>query len=120
MVNADEVRRLALALPEVTADSQPDRLSATVAGKAVAWTYFERVEPNKPRRPRSDVVAVRCSLEKKEMLIEAAPDTYFDDDHYRGFPAVLVRLAAIDTAELDALLRSAWTIQAPKRLRKQS
>jgi hypothetical protein len=52
------------------------------------------------------------------MLIEAAADTYFDDDHYRGYPAVLVRLAMIAEADLEALMSQAWTIQAPARLRK--
>ena len=48
------------------------------------------------------------------MLIEAAPDIYFDDDYYRRFPAVLVRLANIDRAELAAMLARARDIQAPK------
>jgi hypothetical protein len=38
------------------------------------------------------VLAVRCRPERKELLLEAAPEIYFDDDHYRGYPAVLVRL----------------------------
>lgn len=50
------------------------------------------------------------------MLIEAAPDRFFDDDHYRGFAAVLVRLTVIDEAELDELLRAAWQLSSPKRL----
>jgi hypothetical protein len=118
MLNATDVRRLALALPEVTEAAEVDQLSFAVASKSIAWTYLERVQPKAPRRPRLDVLAVRCPIEKKELLIEAVPEVYFDDDHYRGYPAVLVRLTAVDEAELAALLRDAWTIQAPKRLRK--
>jgi hypothetical protein len=118
MVDAATVRRLALSLPEVNAGPEPDRLSFAAAGKPIAWTFLERLRPKAPRQPRLDILAVRCTIERKEMLIEAAPDTYFDDDHYSGYPAVLVRLAAIAEADLEALLRQAWTIQAPARLRK--
>jgi len=118
MVEAADVRRIILNLPEVSAGPESDRLSFAVAGKPIAWTFLERLQPKAPRQPRLDILVVRCAIERKEMLIEAAPDTYFDDDHYRGYPAVLVRLAAIAEADLEALLRQAWSIQAPARLRK--
>ena len=118
MVDAATVRRLALSLPEVSADPDPDRLNFAVAGKPIAWTFLERLQPKAPRQPRLDILVVRCAIERKEMLIEAAPDTYFDDDHYRGYPAVLVRLPAIAQADLEALLRQAWSIQAQARLRR--
>ncbi|MBI8988165.1 MmcQ/YjbR family DNA-binding protein, partial [Corynebacterium sp. CCM 8863] len=54
-----------------------------------------------------------------QMLIEAAPERFFDDAHYRGYPAVLVRLAEIDADELAGLLRTAWTLVAPKALVKR-
>jgi hypothetical protein len=118
MLDATDVRRIALALPQVTEAPAADRLAFSVAAKPIAWTYLERLQPKAPRRPRLDVLAVRCPIEKKELLIEAAPEIYFDDDHYRGYPAVLVRLTAVDEAERGALLGDAWSIQAPKRLRK--
>ena len=31
------------------------------------------------------------------MLIASDPEKFFTEPHYNGFPAVLVRLAAIDT-----------------------
>lgn len=51
-------------------------------------------------------------------VIQAAPERFLDDDHYRGYPAVLVRLEAIEVDELAGLLRTAWTIVAPKSLVK--
>lgn len=36
-----------------------------------------------------------CPLEEKQLLIEAAPDIYFETDHYRGWPSVLVRIRLI-------------------------
>ncbi len=53
------------------------------------------------------------------MLIAAAPDRFFDDDHYRGYPAVLVRLAAVDELDFAALLAGGWRLSAPKTLLKR-
>jgi hypothetical protein len=39
------------------------------------------------------------------MLNEAAPERFFDDEHYRGYPAALVRLDNIEEDELATLLR---------------
>ena len=48
------------------------------------------------------------------MLLAAAPNIYFDDDHYRGYPAVLVRLKRIPKREFAALLGDACRLQAAK------
>jgi hypothetical protein len=112
------VRRLALALPEVQDDSKPERLVFSLRGRGIAWTYMVRAQPKARRLPMLEVLAVRCDLERKEMLIEAAPDRFFDDDHYRGYPAVLVRLAAVDEPELAGLLDGAWRNVAPRALLK--
>ena len=119
MADAATVRRLALALPEVEDRSEGERLALEVKGKGLAWTYLERVAPKKPRVPRPGVLAVRCLVESKAPLLEAAPERFFEDDHYRGYPAVLVRLAAIDDDELAALLQTAWRLAAPKSLVKK-
>jgi hypothetical protein len=115
MVDVATVRRLALALPDVEDRSEGERLAFEVrGGKGLAWGYLKRPAPKKPRVLQPDCLAVRCAIEKKEMLMEAAPDRFFDDDHYRGFPGVLVRLAAIDEDELAGLLKDAWALSAPK------
>jgi len=108
------LRRLALALPEVIDASQGKRLAFEVAGKGIAWSYLVRPSPREPRAPKAGQIAVRCALEQKALLIEAAPDRFFDDDHHEGFPAVLVRLDAVDEDELAHLLYEAWRLQAPK------
>ncbi|HEX2815805.1 MAG TPA: MmcQ/YjbR family DNA-binding protein [Phenylobacterium sp.] len=118
MVDAATVRRLALTLPEVVETSRGgDHISFEVTGgKGLVWTFMLRVHPKKARIPDPTAVAIRCAIERKEMLIEAAPDRFFDDDHYRGYPSVLVRLPAIDEDELAELLRAAWRLSAPKAL----
>jgi hypothetical protein len=120
MVTAAQVRRIALALANANDESASNRLVFSVGGRGFAWTFLERPAPKAARQPRLDVLAVCCTLDRKDMLIEAAPDIYFDDDHYKGFPAVLVRLDAIDKSELAALLEAAWRLQAAKRPKKSS
>jgi hypothetical protein len=118
MVDGNLVRKIALALPEVTDESDGDTLRFSVGGKGFAWTYLQRVASQKPRIACPYVLAVRCQIERKEMLIDAEPQIFFDDDHYRGYPAVLVRLATVDKKTLATLLDAGWRIQAPKRLLK--
>jgi hypothetical protein len=114
MVDIPAVRRIVAAQPGAHDGSSAERLVFEVGGKGFAWSYLVRLHPKKPRVPSLEALAVRCPIERKEMLIEAAPDIYFDDDHYRGYQAVLVRLAAIGEEELAALLADACAMQAAK------
>jgi hypothetical protein len=114
MVTPGDIRRIALALDGAVDESTPERIAYSVAGRGFAWTYLARLKPKGPRVPHADVLAVSCPLERKEMLVAAAPDIYFDDDHYRGYPAVLVRLPRIAKAEFKALLGDAHRLQAGK------
>jgi len=61
-------------------------------------------------------LVLMCALEEKELLLQAAPDIYFETDHYKGWPAVLVRLDRIGEAELALRLEHAWRRTAPRRL----
>jgi hypothetical protein len=63
-----------------------------------------------------DTMVLLGPMEEKEMLMAAAPDVYFETDHYKGWPAWLVRLAKIDDGELAHRLECAWRHKAPKRL----
>ena len=88
--------------------------------KRFAWVWKERVDPKRARVPNHEVLAVRVAdLEEKELLLASDPagETFFTEPHYNGFPAVLVRLAAIDPGELGELLVEAWYCMAPKALR---
>jgi hypothetical protein len=118
VADQDDVRRLALELPEVTEND--DRFAFSVGTKGIAWVWLERSAPKAPRVPNDGVLAVRVAGEAgKQELLAADPDKFFTEPHYNGYPAVLVRLAAVDEAELRELLVDAWRIQAPKTLVKQ-
>jgi hypothetical protein len=67
-------------------------------------------------RPYGEVLMVGVAdLGEKEALLTSDPRVYFTIPHYDGYPAVLVRLAFADLAELRELLTEAWIQAAPKR-----
>ncbi len=115
MVSEDDLRRLALALPDA-AESEP--LTYSRAGRGFVWSWKERVHPKKPRVPRLDVLAVRVGHEGiKQALLESDPEVFFTEPHYNGFPAVLVRLDRIEPEALAPLLEGAWASVPPKKKR---
>jgi hypothetical protein len=62
------------------------------------------------------ILYLPCPLEQKELLLEMAPEIYYQTDHYRGWPGLLVRLDVIGDEELSLRLEDAWRYRAPKKL----
>jgi hypothetical protein len=120
MATQADVRRIALALPSVTESKDRfafDVLTPSGKGKGIAWVWLERLEPKKARVPNPKVLAIRVADQgEKAMLLAADPDKFFTEDHYNGYPAVLVRLANVTVPELRKLISDAWRCQAPKSL----
>ena len=122
MATQADVRRIALSLPETREEDGRFAFSVENKGKlkAIAWIWLERLEPKKARVPNPKVIAVRVSGQaEKEMLLDSDQEKFFTEPHYNGFPAVLVRLAAIGVDELEELIIDAWRCQAPKALVKE-
>ena len=121
MATWDDVARLALALPEATEGaSYGETRSWRVRDKAFAW---ER--PLRPKdlaelgdtAPTGPVLAVRVAdVGARDALLADSPAVYFATSHFAGYPAVLVRLDAIDVGELAEALDEAWACRAPRRL----
>lgn len=61
-------------------------------------------------------MVLHCPIEHKELLMEMAPEIYWQTDHFKGWPGLLVRLEAIGDEELSLRLEDAWRFRAPKRL----
>jgi hypothetical protein len=118
----DDVRRIALALPDtVEAD---DRFAFSVRNKGkekgFVWVWLERIDPKQARVPNPKVVAIRVADEgEKQALLAANEKKFFTEDHYNGYAAVLVRLAAVRPRELEELITDAWRVMAPKALVKE-
>lgn len=66
----------------------------------------------------ADTVVIMVDPEEKEMLMAAAPDIYFETDHYKGWPCFLVHVHRIAPQELAHRLDRAWRRVAPKNLLK--
>ena len=100
----ERAARLAAHLPGIETSSWYGTPALKVAGKGVA------------RLREPGVLMVLCPLGLKETLIEAEPDLYFETPHYAGWPAMLVRLDAIDDERLQDRLECAWRQKAPRKL----
>ncbi len=117
LANQDDVRRIALSLPETCENKH--RFAFSVRHKPFAWVWFEPVDPKKGRVPNPEAIGCRVSCEEeKYMLIDAKPDIFFTEPHYNGYPAVLVWLPKIELALLEEMIHESWQLQAPRRLAK--
>jgi len=120
VANQSDVRRIALALPDVTEEADHPFAFAVRAGKkdkGFVWAWAERVTPGKPRVHNLDVLAVRVpNLGEKEMLLASDPDKFFTTPHYDGHASVLLNLPAIEVDELAELITESWRIRAPKKV----
>jgi hypothetical protein len=119
MATQADVRRIALSLPGATESEHDFAFDVEVKGKrkGFVWVWKERVDPKKPRVPNPAVLAVRvATLGQKDTLISAEPRKFFTEPHYNGFPAILVRLAEVNTKDLRELITEAWRCMAPKEV----
>ncbi|MDQ4039036.1 MAG: MmcQ/YjbR family DNA-binding protein [Actinomycetota bacterium] len=115
MAEADDVRRLALALPYVT-EIDSEGFDFRVGDKGFVWSYPER-RPGKPRRIHTDVAVLYVGDEaEKQALVLGEPARFFTTPGYDGWPLVMVRLAEVDLARLAELVTDAWRMRAPKGL----
>ena len=119
MATRGDVRRIALSLPATEEISGRFAFAVRNKGKlkSFVWVWMERVSPKKPRVPEPRVIAVRtASLEDKERMLATDEAKFFTEPHYKGFPAVLVRLPAVTARELEPIITEAWRCQASKDL----
>jgi hypothetical protein len=119
----DDVRRIALALPESSEQSSRGTASWRVREKGFVWERpLRQKEADElgERAPNGPILGARVEhLGAKEALLADDPDVYFTTAHFDGYPAVLVRLERIALDELEELIVEAWLSRAPKRLAKQ-
>jgi hypothetical protein len=119
----EDVRRLALALPETSEGTSWGNVSWRVRNKQFVW---ER--PLRPAdlralgdaAPAGPILGARVEhAGAKEALLADEPAVYFTTPHFDGYPAVLVRLDQIAVDELQELIAEAWLCQTPKRLARE-
>ena len=125
MATMTDLDKLALALPQVTKEVSDDgRPSYLVHGKRFVLQRSRRpdaVDPETGER-LDDVLMFRVAdLDVKELMLADERGIYFTTPHFKGYPAVLVRipeLARLDRDELHDLIAEAWLTRAQKRVAK--
>jgi hypothetical protein len=115
MADADDVRRIALGLPQVV-EIDSEGFDFRVADKGFVWSYPER-EPGRRRVIRTDIAVLYVGDEaEKQALLLGEPERFFSTPGYDGFPLVMLRLASVDVVRLRELITDAWRMRAPAGL----
>ena len=107
MVTWDEVRALALALPEVEEGTSWGSACFKVRGQTFAG-----------RSGRYEgAMWARCDREERPLLVASNPDAYRLTPHFERSPAyLLIWLEHADEDDVRERLIDAWLLKAPKRL----
>ena len=108
----EEVRAFALTLPGVEQSvTHNDAPALKVRGKLIACQPADRAVRDDGRV----LVLMDVPLDERAALIEAEPEVFFANAHFRDYPAVLVRLPATELERLRPYIERSWRRRAPKR-----
>lgn len=114
-----------MAMPQVTKEVSDDgRPSYHVHGKMFCFHRSRRADAVDPETGErmADVLMFRVAdLDEKDVILADDRGIFFTTPHFRGYPAVLVRipdLEHIDRDELGDLVAVAWLTRAQKRVAK--
>jgi hypothetical protein len=120
MATWDDVRRIALALPETSERVSRDLAQWRVKDKGFVWERPLRrsdLEALGDDAPDGPILGARVEhVGAKEALLADDPGVFFTTPHFDGYPAILVRLDRISLDDLDEVIVEAWLARAPKRL----
>ncbi|EXU68358.1 hypothetical protein Z951_10095 [Streptomyces sp. PRh5] len=106
MTTSDDVRAIALSLPETTEKIAWSMPTFRVAGKMFATLPEDETS-----------MAVRCPKVEREELVLAEPEKFWVATHEASSAWVRVRLAALDDLdELRDILLDSWRQAAPAAL----
>jgi hypothetical protein len=116
----DDVRRIALELPETSEGISRDLRQWRVKDKGFVWERPLRrsdLEALGDDAPKGSILGARVEhLVAKEALLADDPSVFFTTPHFDGYPAILVRLDQIGLEDLREVIVEAWLARAPKRL----
>ena len=122
MASLEDARRIALSLPATSEKVSWGSLHWRVRDKGFAWERPLRktdLAVLGDDAPSGEILGVRVAdLGEKDALVAAEPDVFFTIPHLDGYPAVLVRLGAIEVDELTEVITDAWLDRAPRTLRE--
>jgi hypothetical protein len=120
MATWEDVRRLALALPETDERESRGSRQWRVKDKLFVWERPLRgtdIAALGDAAPDGAILGARVEhLGAKEALLADDSGVYFTTPHFDGYPAILIELDHISVAELEEVTVEAWLARAPKRL----
>ena len=120
MASWDDVRRIALALPEAFEEDRRGLATWKVRKKTFVWERPLRksdLTALGDAAPTGPILGARVEHEvAKAALLADDPGVFFTTPHFDGYPAVLVRLDEISVDDLEEVVTEAWLVQAPKRV----
>lgn len=120
MSSWEDVERIALALPETSERVSRGQRQWRVKDKLFVWERPLRareIEELGDDAPEGPILGARVEhLGAKEALLVDDPSVYFTTSHFKGYAAILVRLARIAPEDLDEAITEAWLARAPRRL----
>ena len=126
MAEWEDVRRVALSLPETSERERETGPDWRVRDKLFVWerplrkSDLAALAELGRTAPTGPLLGARIAhLDVKEELIAAEPDVYLTIPHFDGYAAILARLDVIGLDELTELVTEAWLCRAPKRLAAQ-
>ena len=116
----DDVRRLALALPDTDEVVSRGNRQWRVKDKLFVWERPLRQTDLRAlgaAAPDGPILGARVEhLVAKEALLAAGGDAFFTIPHFEGYPAVLVLLDRIGDDDLEEVVVEAWLCRAPTRV----
>lgn len=119
----DEVRRLALALPDTDETLSHGTAFWRVHGKGFVWERPLRTTDLQHLRIDAQpgpVLGAKVDDEAtKHALAESDPEVFFTTPHFDGYLAVLVWLDRITPDRLAEVVTDAWLATAPTRAASQ-
>ena len=122
MATWDDVRRLALAMPEATERQSRDMRQWRVKDKLFVWERPLRksdLAALGDSAPDGPILGARVEhLGAKEALLANDQGVFFTAPHFDGYPAILVRLDEIGVEDLEEVVVEAWLARALARLVK--
>ncbi len=123
MADWDDVRGLALALPDTDEQRSRGHMVWRVHGKLFVLERPLRTTDLRElgdAAPTGAILGARVEhLAAKEALLADDPSVYFTTSHFDGYAMILVVLDRISPTELEELVVEAWLSRAPKRTARE-
>jgi hypothetical protein len=108
MITLDDIRRILLALPDVTEGMSWGAPSFKTNKKAIVFW-----------NPIYDCPVFKVPFEERDFLLEVDSETFFTTDHHRGYPLILGRPEKLDKIWVKEQLEKTWRKQVSKTILKK-